>query len=113
MWLRINLISSRRRCGGNGGRGGSMTGRGGGWLVKRSIVSNEGCGGGGLAVCSGSKLMDKGEDYLEGCDGAGGREVNDGGVVLGLFKRCFEEISSEVIGESGRDTIGLDGGAVW
>ncbi|GJW72000.1 hypothetical protein Tco_0128917 [Tanacetum coccineum] len=50
MWLRINLISSRRRSSGNGGRGGSMAGRGGGWLAKHSIVSNEGCGGGRLAV---------------------------------------------------------------
>ncbi|GJY16528.1 hypothetical protein Tco_0386950 [Tanacetum coccineum] len=38
------------RCCGNGGRGGSIAGRGGGWLAKRSIVSNEGCGSGGLAV---------------------------------------------------------------
>ncbi|GJW65968.1 hypothetical protein Tco_0117852 [Tanacetum coccineum] len=28
-----------RSCGGKGGREGSMTGRGGGWLAKRSIVS--------------------------------------------------------------------------
>ncbi|GJW90935.1 hypothetical protein Tco_0168488 [Tanacetum coccineum] len=46
MWLRMNLNSSRR-CGDNGGRGGSMTGRGGGWLAKRSIVSNEDYGVGG------------------------------------------------------------------
>ncbi|GKB00408.1 hypothetical protein Tco_0828401 [Tanacetum coccineum] len=39
-----------RRCGRNDGRGGSIAGRGGGWLAKRLIVSNEGCGGGGLAV---------------------------------------------------------------
>nr|GEU76251.1 hypothetical protein [Tanacetum cinerariifolium] len=57
MWLRMNLISSRRSCGDKGGRGGgkggrdgSMVGRGGGGLAKRSIVSNEGRGGGGLAV---------------------------------------------------------------
>ncbi|GJU04953.1 hypothetical protein Tco_1121383 [Tanacetum coccineum] len=40
-------------CGDNGGRGSSMVGRGGGWLAKRSIVSNKGCGGGGLAVRGG------------------------------------------------------------
>ncbi|GJX56720.1 hypothetical protein Tco_0286617 [Tanacetum coccineum] len=45
-------------CGGNGGRGGSMAGRGGGWLAKRSIVSNEGCGGGRLAVCGGRSLSE-------------------------------------------------------
>nr|GEU38887.1 hypothetical protein [Tanacetum cinerariifolium] len=33
------------RCGGNGRRDGSMTGRGSDWLAKHSIVSNEGCGG--------------------------------------------------------------------
>nr|GEW46441.1 ankyrin repeat-containing protein [Tanacetum cinerariifolium] len=38
------------RCGGKGGRGGSMAGSGGGWFAKCSIVSNEGCGGGGLAT---------------------------------------------------------------
>ncbi|GJR96008.1 hypothetical protein Tco_0268182 [Tanacetum coccineum] len=37
------------RCGGNGTRGGSMIGKGSGWLAKRSIVSNEGCCSGGLA----------------------------------------------------------------
>ncbi|GJY52772.1 hypothetical protein Tco_0444436 [Tanacetum coccineum] len=45
--------SNGGRCGSNGGRGGSMTERGGGWLAKHSIVSNEGCGGGGLAVYGG------------------------------------------------------------
>ncbi|GJX39948.1 hypothetical protein Tco_0254938 [Tanacetum coccineum] len=68
------------RCGGNGGRSGSMMVRGGGWLAKRSIVSNEGCGSGGLAVRGG-------EFCLEGCDGAGRGEVNGGRVVLGVFKR--------------------------
>ncbi|GJV25441.1 hypothetical protein Tco_1378136 [Tanacetum coccineum] len=51
----------RRSYGGKGGRGGSMTGRGGGWLAKRLMVLNEGCGGGGLVVRG-------------GCDGAGGGE---------------------------------------
>nr|GEY93966.1 hypothetical protein [Tanacetum cinerariifolium] len=36
---------------------------------------------------TGSKLMDKGEDCLEGYDGADGGEVNGRGVVLGVFKR--------------------------
>ncbi|GJU34550.1 hypothetical protein Tco_1182904 [Tanacetum coccineum] len=37
-------------CGGKGGRGGSMAGRGSGWLAKCSIVSNDGLGRGGLVV---------------------------------------------------------------
>nr|GEY61623.1 hypothetical protein [Tanacetum cinerariifolium] len=65
-------------CGGKGGRGGSMVGRGG-WLAKRSMVSNKGRGGSGLVV--------RGEDCLDGCDGAGGSEVNGEGAVLGVFKR--------------------------
>ncbi|GJR54090.1 hypothetical protein Tco_1404611 [Tanacetum coccineum] len=95
MWLRINLISSRRtrkglldlnggRCGGIGGRGGSMARRGGGWLARRSIVSKEGCSGGRLVV-------------------RGGKSSSE------LKNR---EIPSEVIGEKGGDTIGLDGGVV-
>ncbi|GJW07071.1 hypothetical protein Tco_1569494 [Tanacetum coccineum] len=83
------------RCGGIGRRGGSMAGRGGGWLAKRSIILNEGCSGGGLVVrggrsyreskngrgdvggvekisSTGSKLIANGEDRLDGCDGVGG-----------------------------------------
>ncbi|GJW63977.1 putative polyprotein [Tanacetum coccineum] len=73
------LGPNSRSCGGKGGRGGFMAGRGGGWLAKCSIVSNEGRGGGGLVV-----LGANGEDYLDGCDGAGGGEVNGGGVDLGV-----------------------------
>ncbi|GKB98689.1 hypothetical protein Tco_0984826 [Tanacetum coccineum] len=123
------------RCGSIGGRGGSMAGRGDGWLAKRSIVSNEGCGGGGLTVrggkssnkpkngcgdvggvekisLTGSKLITNVEVCLDGCDGGSGREVNGGGVVLGVLKRWSRDVLDETIGESGGDTIGLDGGAV-
>nr|GEU30440.1 hypothetical protein [Tanacetum cinerariifolium] len=74
------------RCGSKGGRGGFMTGRGGGWLAKRSIVSNEGCGGGGLVS-----------------------------VVVNprVNRRIVREILDEVIRENGGDTIGIDGGVVW
>ncbi|GJR29227.1 hypothetical protein Tco_1105459 [Tanacetum coccineum] len=91
------------RCSGNGGRGGSMTRRGGGWLAKRSIESNDDCGG--LAVHGGrsssesknrlgdvggvenmnstrSKFIATGVFCLEGCDGVGGGEVDGGGVLL-------------------------------
>ncbi|GJZ41713.1 hypothetical protein Tco_0588599 [Tanacetum coccineum] len=62
-------------CGGNGGRGGSMSrvgegkvdSMGGGSLAIRSMVSNDGRGGGGLVV-----------------EGGRGGEVNGGGVDLGL-----------------------------
>ncbi|GJU20566.1 hypothetical protein Tco_1153908 [Tanacetum coccineum] len=112
-----------------------MAGRGDGWLAKRSIVSNEGCGGGGLTVrggkssnkpkngcgdvggvekisLTGSKLITNVEVCLDGCDGGSGREVNGGGVVLGVLKRWSRDVLDETIGESGGDTIGLDGGAV-
>ncbi|GKB99880.1 hypothetical protein Tco_0986017 [Tanacetum coccineum] len=92
MWLRINLKSSRRMgkelFDPNGERcGGYMTGRGGGWLAKRSIVSKEGYGGGGggLAV-------------------RGGRSSSESKEM---------EIPGEVIRERGEDTIRLDGGAIW
>ncbi|GKD39434.1 hypothetical protein Tco_1259641 [Tanacetum coccineum] len=65
------LIEGRfgERCGGNGGRGGSMSrvgeGKvdsmgemGGGSLAIRSMVSNDGRGGGGLVVESGSSLRE-------------------------------------------------------
>ncbi|GKC83989.1 hypothetical protein Tco_1139706, partial [Tanacetum coccineum] len=72
------------RCGGNGGRGGSMSGvgegkvdsmgrMGGSSLAICSMVSNDGRGGGGLVI--------------EGGIGAGGGEVNSGGVDLGVSKR--------------------------
>ncbi|GJV52765.1 hypothetical protein Tco_1448506 [Tanacetum coccineum] len=85
-----------------------MAGRGGGWLAKCLIVSNEGCGRGGLVV-----LGAIGEDSLDGCDGTGGREVNGGGVVLGVWKSLLSEIHGEVMGERGGETIRVDGGAVW
>ncbi|GJY31077.1 hypothetical protein Tco_0414572 [Tanacetum coccineum] len=72
------------RCCGNGGRGGSIAGRGGGWLAKRSIVSNEGCGSGGLAVRGGKSSS----------------ESKNG------------EIPGDVLGESGGDAMWVDGGAV-
>nr|GEX98801.1 hypothetical protein [Tanacetum cinerariifolium] len=82
-----------RTGGGNGGRGGSMLGSDGGWLAKRSIESNDGHGGGGLVVREG--------------------EVNGRGVVLGVFKSLLSEIPEDVMGESGGETMRLDGGVVW
>nr|GEY99371.1 hypothetical protein [Tanacetum cinerariifolium] len=118
--------------GGKGGRGGSMTGRGDGWLAKRLIVSNEGHGGGGLVVregksssalknwcgdiggvekinSTGSQSIANEEDCLDGCDGAGREHVNGEGVNLGVFKSLLDEIPGNLMGESGGDTLGLDG----
>ncbi|GJR94655.1 hypothetical protein Tco_0266829 [Tanacetum coccineum] len=99
------LIEGRlgERCGGNGGRGGSMSGvgegkvdsiggMGGGLLAIRSMVSNDGRGSGGLVVEV----------------GAGGGEVNGGGVDLGVSKRL--EVAGEMIGESGGIEVGEVGG---
>ncbi|GJV96869.1 hypothetical protein Tco_1548446 [Tanacetum coccineum] len=94
------------RCGGNGERGGSMAGRGGGWLAKRSIVLNKGCGGGGLAVRGGRSLSES----KKGRGDVGGVEKISSTDSKLMDNR---EIPGEVIGESGRDTIGLDGGSVW
>ncbi|GJU70164.1 hypothetical protein Tco_1256423 [Tanacetum coccineum] len=74
------IRSQCRSCGGNSGRGGSMSGRGGGWLAKCSIVLNEGVGGGGLVVRG---------------------EVIGSGVELGVIKSSSDEIPSETMGERG------------
>nr|GEZ65890.1 hypothetical protein [Tanacetum cinerariifolium] len=89
-----------------GGRGGSITRRGGGWLAKRLIISNYGRSGGGLVVLGGKSLR-------ESKNGCGGMEVKGGKVDLGVVNSLLFEISEDVIGERGRDTIGVDGGAVW
>nr|GEV23021.1 hypothetical protein [Tanacetum cinerariifolium] len=81
---------------------GSMAGRGSGDVRGVEKISS-----------TGSKLIAIGEDCLDGCDCTGGGEVNGGGVVLGVFKTLLGEINGEVIGERGRETIEVDGGAFW
>ncbi|GJY00573.1 hypothetical protein Tco_0357591 [Tanacetum coccineum] len=74
-------------CGGNGGRGSSMSdvgegkvdsmgGIGGGSLAIRLMVLNDGRGGGGLVVEGGCSLRE-------------GGEVNVRGVDLGVSKRLL------------------------
>ncbi|GJU84891.1 hypothetical protein Tco_1292437 [Tanacetum coccineum] len=93
--MRKELLGSKGgSCSGKGGRRGSMVGRGGGWLAKCSIVSNEGLGGGGLVVRE------------------GGGEVIGSGVDLGVIKSSSGEIPDETIGERGGDMMGLSGGPV-
>ncbi|GJY04016.1 hypothetical protein Tco_0369956 [Tanacetum coccineum] len=106
------LIEDRfgERCGGNGGRGRSMSGvgegkvdsiggMGGGSLTIRSIVSNDARGGGGLVVEGGSSLRD-----------VEGGEVNGGGVDLGVSKRLLLEVARKMIGESDGIEVGEVGG---
>ncbi|GJY31531.1 RNA-directed DNA polymerase, eukaryota, reverse transcriptase zinc-binding domain protein [Tanacetum coccineum] len=122
------------QCGGNGGRGGSLAERGGGYFAKHSIDSNDRQGGGGFVVLggrssresknargkvggvekmssTGSKLMVRGEECLEGCVGADGGEVSGGGDDFGS-KILIGEILRVVIGEGGKETFGDDGGAI-
>nr|GEZ91861.1 hypothetical protein [Tanacetum cinerariifolium] len=122
--------------GSNGGRGGSMAGRGGGWFAKCFIDSNEGRGRGGFVVLGGissreskiaygevgevekmsspwSKFMVRGEECLEGCVGARGGKVNEGGEDFRVSKSLLRKIHGVLIGKSGRETFRDDGGAIW
>ncbi|GKC65848.1 hypothetical protein Tco_1098446, partial [Tanacetum coccineum] len=99
-------------CAGNGGRGGSIAGRGG----RSSRESKNTCGEvGGVEMMSsmGSKFMVRGKECLEGCIGASGGEVIGGGDDFGVSKSLLGEIPGVVIGKSGGETFGDDGGAVW
>ncbi|GJU18483.1 hypothetical protein Tco_1146449 [Tanacetum coccineum] len=112
-------------CGGIGGRGGSITGKGGGWLAKRSIVLNDGRGGGRLVVLdgkslreskngcgevggvekissTGSKFMANGEDCLDGCDGAGGEKSKVVELNWEWSIVCLVEIGGKSIFRRGR-----------
>ncbi|GJW16020.1 hypothetical protein Tco_0020153 [Tanacetum coccineum] len=73
-----------RNCGGNGGRGSSIFGRGEGSLAICSIESKDGLG-------------------------AGGGEVKGGGVVFGVTKSLLGETPGENTEESGGDEFGDDG----
>ncbi|GKB23165.1 hypothetical protein Tco_0862566 [Tanacetum coccineum] len=52
---------------------------------------------------TGSKFMVRDEECLEGCVGASGGEVNEGGDDFGVSKSLLGEIPGVVIGESGRE----------
>ncbi|GKG28276.1 hypothetical protein Tco_0406603, partial [Tanacetum coccineum] len=73
----------------------SMAGKRSGWLAKCSIISKDGLGGGGLVV-----------------RGACGGEVKGSGFDLGVVNSLLGVIPGDVMRERGRDTIGVDGGAV-
>ncbi|GJU79114.1 hypothetical protein Tco_1276184 [Tanacetum coccineum] len=58
------------------------------------------------------KFMVRGEECLEGCVGACRGEVNRGRDDFGVSKSLLGEIPRVVIGESGGEVFGDDGGAV-
>ncbi|GJV57562.1 hypothetical protein Tco_1458567 [Tanacetum coccineum] len=106
-------------------------GIGGGSFAIRSMVAKDGLGGDGLVVdggrspstssrdgedggvanksSMGSRLIVIGEVSLDGWVGAGGGEVNRGGVVLGVSKQFSFELV--LIGDSGGEIIGEVGGS--
>ncbi|GJV81224.1 hypothetical protein Tco_1517094 [Tanacetum coccineum] len=118
-------------CGGNGRRGRSIFGRGGGSLAICSMESKDGLGGGGLVVVGGrssrvskraweevggvenkssmgSMLIAKGEECLDGRVGASGGEVKGCGVDFGVTKSLLVEILGESDGE---ELVVVDEGA--
>ncbi|GJU00531.1 hypothetical protein Tco_1110869 [Tanacetum coccineum] len=108
-----------------------MGGIGGGSFAIRSMVAKDGLGGDGLVVdggrspstssrdredggvanksSMGSRLIVTSEVSLDSWVGAGGGEVNGGGVVLGVSKQFSFELV--FIGDSGGEIIGEVGGA--
>ncbi|GJR63784.1 hypothetical protein Tco_1505946 [Tanacetum coccineum] len=54
--------------------------------------------------------MASGEECLDGWVGAGGGEVKGGGVVFGVSSILLGEILRDIIGESGGEAFGVDGG---
>nr|GEV24312.1 putative reverse transcriptase domain-containing protein [Tanacetum cinerariifolium] len=105
-----------------GRRGGSIARMGGGSLAKRSMDSNDGVGGVENKSLMGSKLMDSGEECLNGWVGAGGGEVKGGGVIFrvsrgevkggGVDLGFTKSLLFETLRESGNEEFGVDGGAV-
>ncbi|GKB45510.1 hypothetical protein Tco_0896263 [Tanacetum coccineum] len=85
-------------CGGRGRRGGSIVGRGGGSLAKRSMDSKDGLGA-------------NGEESLDGWVGASGAEVKGGGVDFRVSRTLLGEIPRVIMGESGGEAFRVDGGA--
>ncbi|GKB36313.1 hypothetical protein Tco_0881255 [Tanacetum coccineum] len=91
---------------------------GGGFVVlggRSSKESKNACGEvGGVEKMSlaGYKFMVRGEECLEGYVSAGAGEVNGGGDDFGVRKSLLGEILGVVIGKSGGEIFGNDGGAV-
>ncbi|GJV04092.1 hypothetical protein Tco_1337661 [Tanacetum coccineum] len=94
-WNRLWELMEPADLRGNGGRGGSISKRGGGSLAKRSMKSIDGLGGVGFVVVGGSK-----------------GEVKGDGVNFEVSRILLDEIPEEIIGESDGEVFGVDGGAV-
>ncbi|GJZ63414.1 hypothetical protein Tco_0619835 [Tanacetum coccineum] len=89
-----------------------MVGEGAPWPEEVENVCGE-VGGVEKMSSTGSKFMVRGEECLEGCVGAGGGEVNRSRDDFRVSKSLLGEILGVVIGESGGNIFGDDGGAVW
>ncbi|GJX66546.1 hypothetical protein Tco_0300889 [Tanacetum coccineum] len=92
-----------------GRRGGSIAEMGGGSLAKRSMESND--GGVENKSLVGSKLMDSGEECLDGWVRFDGGEVKGGGVVFGVSRIEFSMILKDNMGKGGGKAFRLYGGA--
>ncbi|GKC07475.1 hypothetical protein Tco_0999085, partial [Tanacetum coccineum] len=78
-------------CGGNGGRGGSIDGRGGGSLAKRLMVSKDSLGGEGFVFLGGRSS----KECFDGWVGAGGGEsMVEGKVVVKHLDSIEEPINN-------------------
>ncbi|GJW07279.1 hypothetical protein Tco_1569702 [Tanacetum coccineum] len=85
-------------------------------MVGSSRESKSACGevrGVEKMSSTGSKLMVRGDEFLEGCVGVGGGEVSGCGDDFGVSKNFLGEILRVVISEGGGETFGDDGGAIW
>nr|GEV08373.1 hypothetical protein [Tanacetum cinerariifolium] len=91
--------------------GGGFVGLGGKSLRESKNAYGE-VGGVEKISSTGSKFMVRGEECLEGCVGAVGGEVNEGGYDFGVIKSLLGDILGVAIEESGRETFRVDGGAV-
>ncbi|GKE19764.1 hypothetical protein Tco_1431276, partial [Tanacetum coccineum] len=105
--LAMRLIDS------NDGRGGEGFVALGGRSSRESKSTCGEVGGVEKMSSTGSTLMVRGKECLEGCVGAGGGEVNGGEDDFGVSKSLIGDIPGVVIGESDGETFGDDGGAVW
>nr|GEV56746.1 hypothetical protein [Tanacetum cinerariifolium] len=120
-----NSLGTKKYQGSNSGDGGNIgdgvkiTGRvigfGGGIGEARGDMEKLGdelsrlkLGGVENTSLVGSKLMDSGEECLDGWVEAGGGEVKGGGVVFGVSRIEFVTILEDNTGESGAEAFGLD-----
>ncbi|GJW38101.1 hypothetical protein Tco_0063946 [Tanacetum coccineum] len=57
------------------------------------------------------EFMASGEECLDGWVGDGGGEVKGGGVDFGVSRTLLGEIHGDIMGESGGEAFGVNGGA--